>query len=306
MNLVQLEYFVKIAECGSITKAAKELYISQPNLTRSIANLEAEYNVQFLERTPKGATLTPRGREFLVYAKNLLNSSYMMRELFQEEKRMSTRHLHVASQSFDFLYGLLEDFYQENGTTTNVLVEEIDRGSIVAHVEDRTVDIGILVLCDEDDMLFRASLKKNMEIHELAHSSVYACLSGDHPLAGKEGATLAELKQYPQILLNMNQSSRVKVTQGEKKGEKNGKEQVIFCNTLSSGLHFVRHSMGVLYITKWVLEQVRKYSDIWVIPLRLVKGDENSQVNHLAWIKRKDEELSDSEIRFVEMLSAMF
>lgn len=37
MRLVQLEYFIKIAECGSITKAAQELYVSQPSLTKAIA-----------------------------------------------------------------------------------------------------------------------------------------------------------------------------------------------------------------------------------------------------------------------------
>ena len=65
MRLGQLEYFIKIAECGSFSKAAKELYISQPTLTKSIANLEAEYDIQLLERASKGIRLTPKGREFL-------------------------------------------------------------------------------------------------------------------------------------------------------------------------------------------------------------------------------------------------
>ena len=48
MRLVQLEYFIKIAECGSITKAAQELYVSQPSLTKAIASLEAEYDIKLL------------------------------------------------------------------------------------------------------------------------------------------------------------------------------------------------------------------------------------------------------------------
>lgn len=51
MRLSQLEYFIKIAQCGSITKAAQELFLSQPSLTKAINNLETEYNLQLLERT---------------------------------------------------------------------------------------------------------------------------------------------------------------------------------------------------------------------------------------------------------------
>lgn len=75
MRLGQLEYFIKVAECGSITRAAKEFYISQPSLTKAIANLEAEYDIQLLERVPKGVSLTPQGREFLDYARDVVACS---------------------------------------------------------------------------------------------------------------------------------------------------------------------------------------------------------------------------------------
>ena len=50
VKLKQLEYLLKIVECGSITKAARELYISQPSLTKSIVSLEEEYRIQILIR----------------------------------------------------------------------------------------------------------------------------------------------------------------------------------------------------------------------------------------------------------------
>ena len=54
MNMKQLEYFIKIAECGSISRAAQELYVSQPSLTKAIGGLEEEFHVQLLLRKPRG------------------------------------------------------------------------------------------------------------------------------------------------------------------------------------------------------------------------------------------------------------
>ena len=74
MNFKQLEYFVKIVECGSITKASQALYTSQPNLTKSIASLEEEYNIILFDRKTKGVSLTQNGRKFLYYANSILAS----------------------------------------------------------------------------------------------------------------------------------------------------------------------------------------------------------------------------------------
>ena len=67
MKMKQLEYLIKIAECGSISKAAQELYISQPSLTKAISGLEEEFHVQLLLRKPRGVELTIEGKSFLHY-----------------------------------------------------------------------------------------------------------------------------------------------------------------------------------------------------------------------------------------------
>ena len=69
MRIEQLQYLVKIVECGSITQAAKQLYLSQPSLTKAIQQLEAEYGVQLLRRTSQGIELTAEGRKFVFRAR---------------------------------------------------------------------------------------------------------------------------------------------------------------------------------------------------------------------------------------------
>lgn len=72
MTLQQLTYLVKVAECGNITEAAEQLYISQPSLSTAISNLEKEMGITAFNRTKKGVTVTRDGKELLSYARMLL------------------------------------------------------------------------------------------------------------------------------------------------------------------------------------------------------------------------------------------
>jgi len=72
MNLMQLKYAVEVAQTHSISKAAENLYMNQPNLSRAIKELEESLGVVLFNRSPKGITLTREGEEFLVYAQRIL------------------------------------------------------------------------------------------------------------------------------------------------------------------------------------------------------------------------------------------
>ncbi|MFR4803220.1 MAG: LysR family transcriptional regulator [Eggerthellaceae bacterium] len=65
MKLQQLKYLVTVAECGSITEAARRLFVSQPSITASIRDLEREMGVTVFERTSKGVIATDEARRFL-------------------------------------------------------------------------------------------------------------------------------------------------------------------------------------------------------------------------------------------------
>lgn len=71
MKLQQLIYAVKVAECGSITEAARRLFVSQPSVTSAIRDLEQEMNVRIFDRTNKGVVVSAEGDTFLGYAARL-------------------------------------------------------------------------------------------------------------------------------------------------------------------------------------------------------------------------------------------
>ncbi len=73
MELLQLRYFVKVAETENITKAAEQLYVSQPALSVTIARLERDLSITLFRRSANRISLTPAGEEFLKYAKAALD-----------------------------------------------------------------------------------------------------------------------------------------------------------------------------------------------------------------------------------------
>ena len=73
MNLRQLEYFVKVAELGSFSRASAVLGMTQPAISRQVRTLEGELKLALLHRNGRGALLTESGRRFLVHAKGILH-----------------------------------------------------------------------------------------------------------------------------------------------------------------------------------------------------------------------------------------
>ena len=82
MNLTYLKYVVEVARVRSITKAAQNLYMGQPNLSKAIRELERELGITIFRRTSKGVIPTPQGEEFLGYAQGILSQLDELESLY--------------------------------------------------------------------------------------------------------------------------------------------------------------------------------------------------------------------------------
>ncbi|HCW80768.1 MAG TPA: LysR family transcriptional regulator, partial [Ruminococcaceae bacterium] len=86
MTLQQMKYFIAVADSGSISNAAKSLFISQPSLSEALKSLENETGLTLMVRTNRGVTLTPDGLEFLGYARQIAEQYKLAEDHFIKKK----------------------------------------------------------------------------------------------------------------------------------------------------------------------------------------------------------------------------
>ena len=109
MTLQQLKYVVTVAETGTITNAAKKLYISQPSLTNAIHELEKEMNIVIFQRTNKGIVLSREGEDFLGYARQVLEQAARLEDKNKGQDWGSTQFFLLFRGDF-FTFGEKEKY----------------------------------------------------------------------------------------------------------------------------------------------------------------------------------------------------
>ena len=86
MNISHMKYVISIAENGSINKAAEELHVAQPNLSRIVRELESELDIRFFRRSSKGMMLTPDGELFVSQSRKILEQIDELERQYKEKK----------------------------------------------------------------------------------------------------------------------------------------------------------------------------------------------------------------------------
>ena len=198
MTLTQLKYAITVAGANSMNEAAKTLFISQPSLSASMKELEEETGVQLFRRTNRGIALTPEGKEFIGYARQvveqyqLMESRYISKEKVKKKFSVSMQHYTFAVNAFIEMvkqFGMDEYEFAAYETRTYDIIED---------VKNFKSEIGILYVNDFNrKVLTKLFGECGLEFHEILKCGVYAYMWKGHPLAGKEEVTLEELDEYP-------------------------------------------------------------------------------------------------------------
>jgi DNA-binding transcriptional LysR family regulator len=294
ITLQQLKYMITVAERGSITEAAKTLYISQPSLSGAIKEVEKEIKITIFSRCRAGVALTKEGMEFLGYARQvvqqmeLLESKYISNQPAKQRFCISTQHYTFAANAF---VNLVQQFGQEH---FEFILNETQTHQIIEDVRNRFSDLGILYLSKSNaNILKKAFNEHGLNFNELFTATPHIFIRKEHPLAKKTSVKLEDLKPYPR--LSFVQGNYESSNFAEELFSNESIEKSIKVSDRAAIVNFMIGLDGYT-ISSGIFPKYLHGDSIISIPL------EEDEIMHIGYIINKDKELSELGSIYIEAL----
>lgn len=207
MTLQQLKQVITISTSRSMNEAAKKLFVSQPNLSATVKELEEEIGITIFIRSNRGIVMTPEGEEFIGYARQvveqyqLLESRYMSGEA-KKKFSVSMQHYSFAVKAFVELVktvGMEEYEFAVHETETNQVIE---------NVRSMKSELGVLYLSEfNESVLKKLFTEYDLVFEELFVCDTYVYLWKKHPLAGRPEISMEDLEPYPCLTFEQGQNN---------------------------------------------------------------------------------------------------
>ncbi len=286
MKLLQMKYFQTVCRYGSITKAAEELFVSQPTISFCLKELEEEFGVKLFHRRHNRLQLTVEGQFFLDKINYILQS---IDSLTTQMKDMGNNHNHikiaVPAMISTFLFPQMFNAYTQ--MYPDVELEMLETGSLQARklVDANSVDLGITIL--------DTAVTDSYNVLPLVSTELVFCVSKTHPLASRTHISFRELADEHIILFKADSYQNIFI---KRAFSEVGVDPKILL--YSSQLYTIKQFLSYGYAGAFLYRQVAEMdSDLVCIPM------DRPIIQNIVLIWSKSSSLySDSEnfIRFAK------
>ena len=194
MELRHLRYFLAVGEALNFTKAAAQLRVAQPALSRQVQDLEDEIGVDLLHRSPRGVTLTAEGKLFLEEVRELLKRADESVEKVRALARGEYGELHVGyapSPTVEILPPALAAF-QKAVPRVKVLLHDLSSDELITGLRNATLELAIMVEPIGEQTA-------GIEFEVLRTYPLCVAMTAAHPFARLKSITLEKLAAEPLI-----------------------------------------------------------------------------------------------------------
>ena len=201
MDLPQLRYAVEIAQAGSISKAAKNLYMGQPNLSKSIRELEEELGRPLFRRTAQGVEPTRAGEEFVLYARKILEQIDGLQALYKP-RRDTDVHLSLCVPRASYIASAFCHWAERNvGGQFQLQYRETNAMDTIDRVTNEEAQLGIVRYHTERaDYFEHLAAANGIHLAPLWDFSMMALMHKNHPLAALDSIPYHRLSDYPEVM----------------------------------------------------------------------------------------------------------
>ena len=256
MDLQQLRFLVTISKTLNFSKAAEELYISQPTLSHQIRRLEDELGVRLLERSTRNVELTPVGRECVNIAQQIVELSDRIMEIAQDESRRFAKRLNI---------GVLAVYPQLNISSVITEFQALHLNETVNIHFDWSIALMDRLLRKKTDVIIsnvdidrlEPAVREQLEIHPFIRDYLYLVVKDTNPLAEQETVPLEEVLSQRLFMPGRASSAnqffvKAVTTAGFRMPD------FVECQSIMNAFNFVMAGSGACVLSRHVAESYLK------------------------------------------------
>ncbi|HHV11540.1 MAG TPA: LysR family transcriptional regulator [Clostridiales bacterium] len=201
MDILDLKYVAEVAKTGSMTQAAANLYMNQPNLSKAILALEKELGITIFRRSSKGVSLTREGTQFLLSTKEILEKFEGIEAKYKLE---GTKHyFSISVPRASYISCAFAGFVREIAATDELQVDFSETSSmqVIQNVSTRKHHLGIIRYPLEYERYYHKLLRElDLCGDTLLEFEYMVLMSGSCPLANKKELQLPDLSGLIEII----------------------------------------------------------------------------------------------------------
>lgn len=296
MKINYLKYFVEISRTYSLSKAAKNLLITQSSLTRGIRRLEKKFGIILMNNTPKGIKLTKEGREFLIYAQDIIKDlEHLEMNCQAVNSQPYPFNLRLSSDVAFFLATSIHEIYKYiDNKKIDITLKETYKEQVIEDVIINQYEIGLITLTNLEQAIWHHLMKENeIEFKKIRKSRPYAYIGKNNPLYNREEIYEEELKAFMMIYLA---------------------ERPEICFPYTFDLHqaHVFNSDKKIYLSnKYTIMKIIEETDAYALGawcdfeetqnIRLIPVVAEGMYYNIGWLQRKGSRLSAEAKLFIEL-----
>ncbi len=293
MTFQQLKYALAVAKYGSVSLAARQLFVSQPTLTEAISTLEGEIQQTLFVRGARGMKPTDEGRKFLGYARQVVEQMRLLEDRYSGES--GKRYFSVSTQHYTFAASAFVELVKAHGGEDYEfsLLEE-RTGKIIENVRSLKSEIGILYMCRSNETVLRKLLKDSRLVFSpLFIARPHAFLYRRHPLAKKASVSFEELEAFPCVTFDQGEENSFYFA--EEIGSERPMKKRVLVTDRAAVVNFLME-VNAYIITTGVLPSFLHGRDIIAVPL------DAGEIMTVGVLRHADRRLSEMGHAFIASL----
>ncbi|WP_307203457.1 LysR family transcriptional regulator [Paenibacillus harenae] len=286
-NYELYKVFYWAAKTGSLTQAAKSLYLTQPSVSHAIKQLEESFGLTLFYRTSKGVALTQEGSILYSY----IEQSQILISLAEEKmaalKNLDSGELRIGGSDSLFKHYLLpylEDFHQKH-PSIRLHLNHGTTPEVITFLKEGRIDLGVVRMPIVDSQL---EVRESIQLQDcFVAGSRYAELKG-------VVLTMDLLLQYPVILFSRNSRARMAISEIFQNYGYNLKPE-IEVGSVDLLIEFARRGLGISYVTREFVTKELEEGSLFEVQL-----DVELPPAHVGLMTIRNMPLSSSASKFIE------